>query len=87
VEEREMEVVTREKRMREKGGHACGVGRQGRARTEPGWATPWVGRGPRLGRQPTARTLLPLITFKSRTENRNDTNARLYTTSDKINML
>jgi hypothetical protein len=61
-------------------------GRGGGARL--GWAGSSQG-GPRHGpgQQPTARTHLPLITFKSRTKNQNDTNARLYTTLDKINML
>jgi hypothetical protein len=52
-----------------------------------GWAAPWVGLGRGPGRQPTAHARLSLIEFKSRIKNQNGTNARLDTTSDKINML
>jgi hypothetical protein len=51
-------------------------------RTAPGAR---LGRG--SGRQPTARSRLPLTEFKSRIKNRNKTNARLDTTSYKRNML
>jgi hypothetical protein len=71
--------------VRARMGGRAPVARLGRARS--GWATPWVGLGRRPGRQPTAHARLPLIEFKSRIENQNGTNARLDTTSDKINML
>jgi hypothetical protein len=88
VEGREREVVVQErKNERERGwGRARGEGaRLGRVGSD--WAAPRAVLGRGSDRQPTARACLPLIKFKLQIENRNETNARLDTTSDKINML
>ena len=51
----------------------------------PGGA--WVGPGQTAGRAGNPLLARPLIEIKSRTENRNEMDARLNTTSDKRNML
>ena len=63
------------------GGRGAPGARLGQAGS--GWAAPRaeLGRGP--GRQPTARSCLPLTEFKSRIENQNETNTQVDTTSNK----
>jgi hypothetical protein len=86
VEKREREVATWEKKMKERrdahGGRGARLGEAGSGQVTP---RARLGRGP--GRQPTTRTRLPIIEFKSRIENQNETNEQLDTTLDKRNML
>jgi hypothetical protein len=69
VEEREREVAMFEKELRE-----GGVGMRAWGGRASGGA-PGAGPDRGLGCKPTARTHLPLIESKSRTENRNNTTA------------
>jgi hypothetical protein len=83
----EREVAAREwKNERERGGGAH-IGREGARLGRVGVGRVTGRARPRAGPTTHSSHSLTLIKFKSRIENRNETNARLYTTSDRINML
>jgi hypothetical protein len=80
------------RRKGEKGGartHGEGQGARGaRAKAGPSWARPgWAGLGRTAVQNPAARTTTDLRPSMKRNPQRDKTDARLNTTSDKTNML